>query len=256
MSNVLFLSHGGGPLPLVQPSTHLNMINYYKEFSKDYRPSLIVVFSAHSEEKEFTVIGEHNDALFYDYYGFPKESYEYTYNPPVDKVLNDRILKEIRASGIQAIESKKGFDHGVFIPLMLMYPEAKIPVIQISLKIGLDELEHIRLGQSLSALKDENILFIGSGSSFHNFEAILNQSGNERNNIFHDGLVDILTRNISEKERMKLLINWKNIPNSLFSHPRSEHLLPLLICYGIKQTIPVISFDDNILGKRNICVLW
>ena len=80
--------------------------------------------------------------------------------------------------------------------------------------------------------------------------------GNDKNNEFHDRLIDILTMDILEEERTQLLLNWKNIPNALFCHPRSEHFIPLLICYGIKQTKASIPFDTTILGKRNICALW
>ena len=256
MSKVLFLSHGGGPLPLLQPDSHKNMINYFKNFSKDYKPKAIVVFSAHLETDAFTLISNHPEGLLFDYHGFPKESYGYSYNPPIDSDLANRLMKQIKLKKITITESQRGFDHGVFIPLMIMYPLQDIPVIQISLKKGLNELEHIQLGQALSAFKDDNILFIGSGSSFHNLSQFFNGSGNDKNTQFHDGLIDILTKDISENERINLLVNWKNIPNASFAHPRSEHLIPLLITYGIKQTKATISFDDTIMNKRIICALW
>lgn len=256
MSKVLYLSHGGGPLPLLQPESHANMIQYYKEFGKDYKPDAIVVFSAHTEREQFTVIGNHPKDLLYDYYGFPKESYSLEYNPPIDSVLTNRITELLEKNNLLANQKTEKFDHGVYIPLIIMYPNQDIPVIQISLKKGLNETQHINLGKALSSLKDENILFIGSGSSFHNLRSIISQSGNDKNILFHDGLVHILTKDIDEDKREELLVNWRNLPHSSFCHPRSEHLIPLLVCYGIMQSSASISFDDTIMNKRNICALW
>lgn len=256
MSKVLYLSHGGGPLPLLQPKTHENMIKYYQEFGKNYTPKAIVVISAHMEREDFTIIGEHPKELLYDYSGFPKESYSIEYNPPIDLKLTDRIFNELNINAVKTSKVTDKFDHGVYIPLTIMYPKQDIPVIQISLKRGLNEQEHINLGKALGFLKDEDILFIGSGSSFHNLRAIFANSDNEKNNEFHDALIDILTKDVPESTREELLLNWRNLPNSIFSHPRSEHLIPLLVCYGIKQSSPIISFDDIIMNKRNICALW
>jgi len=256
MSKVIYLSHGGGPMPLTQPETHINLINYYKEFGNNYIPKAIIVFSAHLEKDDFTVISEHPEALLFDYYGFPKEAYNYKYNPPTDNVLKEKVIKNLLEKNIHVNEAKQGFDHGVFIPLMLMYPNQEIPVIQVSIKKGLDELEHIKLGRAFKELANEEILFIGSGSSFHNLREIMGQSGNDKNNEFHNGLVDILTKDITEEERTAQLIDWRKLPNATFCHPRSEHLIPLLICYGIKESKAEISFDNIIIGKRNICALW
>lgn len=256
MSKVLYLSHGGGPLPLLQPESHANMIKYYEDFGKNYKPDAIIVFSAHMERDVFTIIGNHPKELLYDYYGFPKESYDLEYNPPIDNVLTNNIAKLLKGNNIKSIVQTEKFDHGVYIPLMIMYPSQDIPVIQISLKKGLNEKDHIDLGIALSSLQEKNILFIGSGSSFHNLRSILDQTGNDKNNMFHDGLVDVLTKDVNEHTRQELLIDWKSIPHATFSHPRSEHLIPLLICYGIKRTKAIISFDDTIMNKRNICALW
>ncbi|MBN2605498.1 MAG: dioxygenase [Bacilli bacterium] len=256
MSKVLYLSHGGGPLPLLKPKTHENMIRYYQEFGKNYTPKAIVVISAHMEREDFTVVGEHPKELLYDYSGFPIESYSIEYNPPIDLELTDRIFNELSINGVKTNKVTDKFDHGVYIPLTIMYPKQNIPVIQISLKRGLNEQEHINLGKTLGFLKDEDVLFIGSGSSFHNLRAIFGNTDNVKNNEFHDALIDILTKDIPESTREELLVNWRKLPNSIFSHPRSEHLIPLLVCYGIKQSSPIISFDDIIMNKRNICALW
>ena len=149
MSKTIYIPHGGGPLPLLDKPGHKNLLDFFESYAKDYRPKAIVVFSAHYETFDTEVIYDNGDDLVYDYYGFPEEAYTFEYKPPKDIVLGKRLLHELNKNGINAVSSKRGFDHGVYIPLMIMYPKADIPVIQISLKRGLDELFHIALGKAL-----------------------------------------------------------------------------------------------------------
>lgn len=256
MSKILYLSHGGGPLPLLNPNSHDKMIRYYKDFAQNYKPKAIIVFSAHMERDNFTMLNNQEGKLNFDYYGFPDESYKYSYNPPKDYELEEKIQQYFKDNRLTIERSNEGFDHGTFVPLMIMYPNQEIPVIQISLKKGLNVEEHIDLGKVFTELLDEDILFIGSGSSFHNLRMIFDGSGDEKNSKFHDELIKVLTGDISENERAKAFVNWRNLDSADFCHPRSEHLIPLFVCYGIKQDKGTISFDDEIMGKRNICVTW
>lgn len=256
MSNVIFLSHGGGPLPLLQEDGHKEMIQYYKEYAKTKHPKAIIVISAHYESETVKVIYQHPSKLLYDYYGFPKETYEYQYNPPINQELGETILKKLTSNGIEAKSEVRGFDHGVFVPLLIMFPNADIPVIQISLQKNLDPKKHIKIGEALSGLDD--VLYIGSGSSYHNLREYMNKDigVNHLNDEFQDALKDIITSNIDEKTREENLINYQNLPNTNFVHPRVEHLIPLHVCYGIAKKAGKVIFDDQIFGKRNICVEW
>lgn len=257
MSKTVYLPHGGGPLPLIDEKSYKNMNNYIRSIGEGYRPEAIIVFSAHLETNEVEVIYDNKSKLTYDYYGFPKETYEYKYNPPKNISLGKKIIALLNGKNIKAISSSRGFDHGVFIPLMLMYPKADIPVIQISLKKGLEEGFHISLGESLSSLKNENILFLGSGFSFHNLRELM--SGNEKddkNDQFQDWLINVLTSETNEEVRKESLKNWKSAPNSMYAHPRSEHLIPLHICYGINGEKGKIDFNQEVLNKRTIAVSW
>lgn len=252
MNHTIYLSHGGGPLPILRKDLHQNMFEYYENYGNRVNPKAIVIFSAHYEAEEFKVIHDF-DGLLYDYYGFPEEAYNIEYNPPKNHELGKKIIEILNKNGLQSSESKRGLDHGVFIPLKVMFPKENIPVVQVSLKRGLDEAEHIRLGEALSELDD--VLFIGSGFSFHNLNSFFDQNKevDKMNDAFHDALIDVLRDETSVKEK---LINWRSLPYANIMHPRHEHLLPLHICYGLNNKPGTIGFDDFITGKRCICVEW
>ncbi|MFK5883576.1 MAG: class III extradiol ring-cleavage dioxygenase [Candidatus Izemoplasma sp.] len=258
MSKTVYLPHGGGPLPLIDQKTYINMNKFIKNIGESSNPEAIIVFSAHLETKEVTVIYDNIDNLLFDYYGFPEETYKYEYNPPKAIKLGKSIITKLNKAGIKTVSSTRGFDHGVFIPLMIMYPKATIPVIQISLKEGLDELFHINLGKALSFLKDDNILFLGSGFSFHNIREFFNNKlVDDKNNQFHDWLTEVISSDkLSEEQRTKKLINWVQAPNSSYVHPTAEHLIPLHICYGINQRSGKVVFNEEINNKTTIGVLW
>ncbi len=224
------------------------------------KPDAVVVFSAHWEESIPTIIGSEAPELFYDYYGFPPETYELKYPAPGNPKLARRVEKLLEQQGITSkIDKDRGFDHGVFIPLKMMYPNADIPMIQISLIHGLDPKNHIVLGKALAALTKENILIIGSGFSFHNMGAFVWNNINKpdsKNDEFQEWLIDVCIGKYSISEREKMLVEWNNAPNARYCHPREEHLLPLHVCLGIAGKSADLIFDDYILGKRAIAVKW
>lgn len=170
---VLYFSHGGGPLPLLGDPSHRAMVSFMQDLpSKIHRPQAILVISAHWEEQFPTVLGSENPPMLYDYYGFPDQAYKLSYPAKGNPELAKRIVDLLEKDGMVArFDEQRGFDHGLFIPLLLMYPEADIPVIQLSLVKGLDATTHLRIGKALKGLLSENILIIGSGFSFHNMQA-------------------------------------------------------------------------------------
>ncbi|MGH0052260.1 MAG: DODA-type extradiol aromatic ring-opening family dioxygenase, partial [Sphaerochaetaceae bacterium] len=194
------------------------------------------------------------------YYGFPKEAYEIQYPVPGNPTLAKRIHKALqKAEIVSRIDEERGFDHGLFIPLKLMYPDADIPMVQISLVKGLSPKEHLAIGKTLQELAKENILIIGSGFSFHNMRAFDWEGRNkpdERNNAFQDWLIQLFTGNSSSDEIENNLIDWENAPYARYCHPREEHFIPALVCFGASQNSGSIIFDDYILGKRAIAVQW
>lgn len=237
------------------------MIQFMHQIAqKIKKPEAIIVISAHWEESIPTIIGNSEPSLLYDYYGFPEEAYSIQYNLPGNPVLTQKVQELLKIAGIDAkIENNRGFDHGVFIPLMLMYPDGSIPTVQISLIKGLDPEKHIEMGKALKNLLHENILIIGSGFSFHNINAFTWNNDNIRdhkNDLFQDQLIKTCTNSSSLEDKIKDLIEWEKFPNSRYCHPREEHLLPLHVCCGISDSAGKVIFDDYILGKRAIALLW
>ena len=259
---VLYIPHGGGPLPLLGDRGHQKMVDFLKKITPDLgAPSAIVVISAHWEENKPTITSGKSPPLVYDYYGFPDEAYQIEYPAPGDPVLAKRLFDLLQDSGIEAqLNDQRGFDHGVFVPLKIMYPDASIPCVQLSLIKSLDPEAHIKLGQALSDLRKDNVLIIGSGLSFHNMGAFMSHSNldsNHGNEEFAQWLIDTCTNeSISQQDREKRLIEWEKAPYARYCHPREEHLLPLHVCYGASNSAAKLLFDDTILGKKTCALLW
>ncbi len=261
IGTIIYFSHGGGPLPILGDPSHEKMIAFMKQLpQKVKKPDAVIVISAHWEESIPTIIGNKSPPLFYDYYGFPEETYKIEYpaqgNPELSKTVKN-LLEEKRIQS--KITKERGFDHGVFIPLKMMWPVPDIPMTQISLIRGLDPKHHILLGNALQSLLEENILIIGSGFSFHNMSAFTYDNSNKpdpRNDEFQEWLVDVCTGRYTKSEREQKLIKWEKAPYARYCHPREEHLLPLHVCLGLSKDSANVIFDDYILGKRAIALQW
>jgi 4,5-DOPA dioxygenase extradiol len=258
----LFLSHGGGPLPLLGDDAHAEMVACLKEIAEMIaRPSAIIVVSAHWEAANATVTSGASPDLIYDYSGFPPESYEIEYPCPSNPPLASSIIKQLEKAGINAgSDNARGFDHGLFVPLKIMYPEADIPCVQLSLIKGLDPLAHITLGRALQDLADPSMLLIGSGFSFHNMKAFFTpntEDSRNANKSFEHWLLDTCSNeSISEEERTENLVNWEDAPFARYCHPREEHLLPLQVCYGYAASACTKFYKLQILNKESSMYLW
>jgi aromatic ring-opening dioxygenase catalytic subunit (LigB family) len=224
-------------------------------------PSAILVISAHWESPVPTITGGLAPSLFYDYYGFPEEAYRIVYPAPGEPQLARRIHQLLQDQAITAgLDDRRGFDHGLFIPLKIMYPEAAIPCIQLSLLTSLRPDEHIRLGKALRQLRRENLLIIGSGFSFHNLEAFFQPPTEETraaNEAFEKWLFDTFSdKGLREEERERRLLDWDLAPGARFCHPREEHLLPLHVCYGIAGCAASRIYGMEIMGKKASAYIW
>ena len=259
---VLYLSHGAGPMPLLGDDGHKEMVeNLNIIAAKIAKPSAIIVISAHWEEVCPTITQGANPSLIYDYYGFPKQAYEIQYSASGDPDLARTAYSLLSDNGIESIlDDERGFDHGLFVPLKIMYPAADVPCIQLSLVDSLNPREHIKIGEALSGLDYENLLVIGSGFSFHNMKAFKTPTTTETqsmNESFEQWLIDTCSNpKLGENERTHRLVNWGNAPSARFCHPREEHLLPLHVCYGVAKRACREFFDLNILGKKASVYLW
>ncbi|MXS85954.1 dioxygenase [Nitrosomonas sp. HPC101] len=264
LAPVLFLPHGGGPLPLLGDKGHEKMVAFLKEIAvKLKEPSAILIISAHWEEEQATITSSDQPGIIYDYYGFPAEAYEIQYPAPGNPQLANEIYALLTASGAPArLDKQRGFDHGMYVPLKLMFPQARIPCVQLSLLKNLDSRMHIALGKAIASLRSKDILIIGSGMSFHNLKVFFSSTidSNRENEAFDDWLIETCTHSeISSEEREQRLIEWEKAPSARFCHPREEHLLPLHVCYGVAcAAAPVAQtvFNDEIMGKKVTSFLW
>lgn len=259
---ILFVSHGGGPLPLLGDPGHGEMVDCLQNISRRLRrPSAILVVSAHWEERVPTITAGANPSLIYDYYGFPQESYSIQYPCPGDPGLAQEVHGALTRAGItSALDESRGFDHGLFVPLKLLFPQADIPCIQLSLNSNLDAAQHLAVGAALQGIERENLLVIGSGFSFHNMRAFFaaeTAESEKLNESFEQWLHETCTSTaISEPERVQRFIHWDRAPGARFCHPREEHLLPLHVCYGLASRPSTEAFTLHILNKRASMYLW
>lgn len=258
---ILYFPHGGGPLPLLGDEGHAAMVRFLTDITPRLGiPESILVISAHWEELNPMATTGKQPGMIYDYAGFPPESYQISYSAPGNPVLAEQIVNRIKDSGLTAWRhSQRGYDHGLYVPLMIMVPQADIPCVQLSLMGSLDPESHVKIGMALDAIRQQNIWVLGSGFSFHNLRALLSADHTDldpQNEAFQDWLVETVTTDMVEKERRQRLIEWEAAPFARYCHPREEHLLPLHVCYGIAQTKAEKVFDDKVMGKRSIAFLW
>ena len=260
-AQIVYFSHGGGPLPILGDPGHRAMVEFMTQLpSRLKKPDFILVISAHWEESAATLLGAQKPVMFYDYYGFPDEAYEITYPAPGSPELANRIAGLLIEHHISArIDTQRGFDHGLFIPLKLIYPQADIPCLQLSLLQGLNPSAHIALGKALRGLKDENLLVIGSGFSFHNMRAFRWEEigrPDPANDAFQNWLIKVCADPMPQSKREQSLTEWVKAPSARYCHPREEHLLPLHVCLGMADKPAELIFDDQIFGKRGVAFLW
>ncbi|MDX1466120.1 MAG: class III extradiol ring-cleavage dioxygenase [Halomonas sp.] len=261
-TDVLFISHGGGPMPLLGDPGHREMVERLTEIAGQLRkPSAILVISAHWEAAVPTITSGANPPLIYDYSGFPPEAYAIEYPCPGEPALARQVHQALEQAGISArLDDRRGFDHGLFVPLKLMYPEADIPSIQLSLVNSLDAATHLAIGRALQALDVDDLLVIGSGFSFHNMGAFFAPDTPEiqaRNEAFEDWLEETCASvEIEEAERAERLIHWERAPHARFCHPREEHLLPLHVCVGLAEKPCDNHVSATVLRKKSGMFYW
>lgn len=234
---VVFVPHGGGPMPLLGDANHRELTRFMQSLSAHLpHPTAIVVITAHWEEDVVSITHSAAPGMLYDYYGFPPESYEFSYPAPGNPALAKQIQQLLQERNIDArLDNQRAYDHGTFVPLMLLYPAADIPVVQLSLLASLDPAAHIAIGKALAPLREQGVLIVGSGMSFHNMRAFFSNdpSIKGKSEAFDQWLTGILTApGLTNPEREAGLRNWSSAPQGRFCHPREEHLLPLLVCWG------------------------
>ena len=233
-----FISHGGGPWPWMQemraPMAALtaSLQGITREIGRV--PKAVLSVSGHWEAPHFTAMASPRPSMLYDYSGFPAHTYSVQYAAPGAPALADRISALLQAAGIDAaLDAERGYDHGTYAPLQIMYPEAQVPVLQLSLKLPFDAAEHLAVGRALRPLRDEGVLILGSGLSFHNLR-MRGPSALAPSKAFDDWLRQTLEEQLPAA-RSERLVAWEQAPAAHIAHPREDHLLPLMVALGAAE---------------------
>lgn len=264
LQDVIVLPHGGGPLPLLGEPSHKSMTDWLAKLPATLLqpPTAVLIVSAHWEASEPTLLSGPAPDLLFDYHGFPKSAYELTYPAKGAPQLAKRVHGLLEAAGFPArLDVTRGFDHGAFIPMMIMYPDADVPVIQLSLLKSLDAGTHLRLGRVLAPLRSEGVLLVASGMhSFHNMAGFFASDSTEpleASSAFDEWVTQAVTA-VAPQERERLLVDWEALaPRARFVHPREEHLLPLLVAVGAAgNSAGVRALETTILGTKASAFLF
>jgi aromatic ring-opening dioxygenase catalytic subunit (LigB family) len=213
-------------------------------------PKALLVVSAHWEERVPTVMTGEHPPMLYDYYGFPPESYTITWPAPGDPGLAARVRTLLTSSGFEtAADPARGYDHGTFVPLKLTYPDADVPVVQVSLMTGLDPAAHIAMGRALAPLRDDGVFIVASGMTFHNLRAFRDPRAVPVAEAFDAWLRESLV--LDAEARSARLTQWTGAPAARAAHPREEHLIPLMVASGAAlEDRAVVAFNDTFTGLR------
>ncbi|MCC6074482.1 DODA-type extradiol aromatic ring-opening family dioxygenase [Pseudomonas sp. GCM10022188] len=234
----LFIPHGAGPCFFMDwqpPATWAPLAAYLKGIAASLAqpPKAILLVSAHWLEPSFSVTGGTRPELIYDYYGFPPSTYELRYDAPGSPALAERVQALLDAAQIASHQDVlRGFDHGMFVPLLLMFPAADLPVVQLSLRQDLDAQAHLDAGRALAPLRAEGVLIVGSGMSFHNMDGYRDPRFGPISAQFDAWLT--ATVEGDPAARAAALRDWAQAPCARLCHPpqAEEHLLPLLVAAG------------------------
>ncbi len=250
-----FVSHGGGPWPYMKEETggafdrlEASLVAIREELGA--RPRAVLVVTGHWEETEFAVSSGERPGMLYDYSGFPEHTYRVKYAAPGDPALAARVRGLLEGAGLRSrLDAERGFDHGTFTPLVPMYPDADVPVVQLSIRRDYDPEAHLRAGRALAPLRSEGVLILGSGLSYHNLRRF-GPAGAEPSRLFDRWLNETLAV-ASPEERTRRLLAWAEAPAARLAHPREDHLVPLFVALGAAEgeKSAVVYHEDDFMGS-------
>jgi aromatic ring-opening dioxygenase catalytic subunit (LigB family) len=199
------------------------------------KPKAVLMVSGHWEAREFTVMANPQPPMLYDYGGFPPYTYEIQYNAPGSPELAKRVLGLLKGAGLAAkSDADRGFDHGAFVPMAVMYPDADVPMVQLSLRSDFNPVTHLAMGRALAPLRDEGILILGSGLSYHNLRQFFGPGAHGPSHWFDAWLQETVLES-TPRERTDRLLFWADAPAARQAHPREDHLIPLLVALGAAE---------------------
>lgn len=257
---VVFAPHGGGPWPFVQtrfmsPDEHKALKNWLESIGgmsapDGTKPKALLVISAHWEADVATVSTSPAPPMLYDYYGFPPESYRIEWPAPGSPELAGRVRELLQGAGVATAEdATRGYDHGTFVPMKLAFPDAELPTVQLSLLHNLDPAQHIAIGRALQPLRDEGVLIVGSGMTYHDLRGFGDPRSVAISQAFDGWLREAATAEADKRDA--LLAQWAKAPMARAAHPREEHLLPLMTAAGAAGADQGrLAFSGTMLGAQ------
>lgn len=248
-----FISHGGGPWPWMKDDTGgvydmlaASLQDMVRQLPQT--PRAILMISGHWEERLPTVMSAARPGMIYDYGGFPAHTYGIQYPAPGEPELAQQVVQLLQRAGIEAAtNARRGFDHGCFVPLAVMYPQAEIPVVQLSLRQDYDPAAHLAIGRALASLRDEGVLIVASGLSYHNLRQ-MGPAAHAPSQAFDDWLQQTLA--LAPAARAEALCAWQLAPAARIAHPREDHLLPLMVAVGAAydEAVECIYHEETFFG--------
>jgi aromatic ring-opening dioxygenase catalytic subunit (LigB family) len=254
-----FLSHGGGPWPWLKAERGA-MYDQLEASLRDVRrevgeaPRAVLMISAHWEADRFLVSSSAQPPMFYDYGGFPEHTYRIRYDAPGDPALAQTVRAMLERGGVSSgLDPKRGFDHGTFSLMYPLYPDAEMPLVQLSMNANYDPAEHIKVGKLLAPLREQGVLIVGSGFSFHNMQAMFSSAGKELSATFDKWLERSLIGTPAD-EREHELLRWAEAPAARLAHPREDHLIPLMVAVGAADgdSGTRVYYQQDFMGKLTV----
>jgi aromatic ring-opening dioxygenase catalytic subunit (LigB family) len=237
---VYAISHGGGPWPWIKglmPVDWTPLENALQAIPGDLgtTPSAVLVISGHWDEPSFTVQTATRPSTYHDYYGFPDHTYTIEYPAPGSPELAEHVIDLLDGAGLPTDrDDRRGYDHGTFVPLHVMYPEATVPVVQLSMQSGYDPAAHLAAGRALAPLRDEGVFILGSGyPTFHDLSS-LGPASAEPSRTFGRWLTDTMVNHVGQ-DRSDRLAGWVDAPAARACHPEGDHFVPLLVAVGAAE---------------------
>lgn len=250
-----FVSHGGGPWPWMKEQYHgtydkleASLVDIRRQLGA--RPKAVLVVTGHWEERAFMVSSGAAPGMIYDYGGFPAHTYQIAYPAPGQPQLAQQVAGLLGGAGLEAsLDPTRGFDHGTFSMLYPIYPQADMPVVQLSIRHDLDPAAHMQAGRALAPLRSEGVLIVGSGLSFHNLRQF-GPGGRLASHQFDEWLQYVLLE-LTPAQRKAALLNWSEAPYARMAHPREDHLLPLMVALGAAEDEPAacVYHEDEFFGS-------
>ncbi len=235
-----FISHGGGPWPWLQGPFRRQFDRLEQSLGETAReigkPRAVLVITGHWEEDRFTVQSAKAPGMIYDYAGFPDYTYQITYPAPGSPAVAGRVHELLTTAGIEAaMDPSRGYDHGTFTPLYVMYPDADVPIVQLSITRRYEPEQHLAAGRALRSLRDEGVVILGSGLSWHNLR-LMGPAAQLPSAQFDAWLAETLAS--TPAERTTRLRNWAAAPSARLAHPREDHFVPLMVALGAAEEEP------------------